>query len=131
MTESSFEQRRLGDLLRNAATDLVALVRGEMALARSEAKDSMRQVVVAVVSLLTGALVAFAALLVLLQALVLVLSNYMWDWVASILVAVVVAIVGFVLIRKGETDLSAAQLAPTRTAENLRRDANLLKEQVS
>lgn len=131
MTESTFEQRRLGDLLRNAATDLVALVRGEMALARSEAKDSMRQVVVAVVSLLTGALVAFAALLVLLQALVLVLSNYMWDWVASILVAVVVAIVGFVLIRKGEADLTAAQLAPTRTAENLRRDANLLKEQVS
>ena len=125
------DPRRLGDLLRNAADDVVALVRGEASLARSEASDAMHQVLVAVVSLLSGALIAFAALLVLLEALVQAMSNYMWDWVASIVVAVVVAIVAFFLIRKGEKDLSAPQLAPTRTAENLRRDANLVKEQVS
>ncbi len=131
MADQDFDQRRLGGLLRSAATDLVALVRGEVALARSEAKDSMRQVVTALVSLIAGALIAFAALLVLLEALVIGLSHVMPPWAASILVGVVVAIIGFILIRKGETDLSAAELAPTRTTASLRKDANLIKEQVT
>jgi hypothetical protein len=46
-------------------------------------------------------------------------------------VGVAVAIIGFILIRKGESDLSAAELAPTRTTKSLREDASLLKEQVT
>jgi uncharacterized membrane protein YqjE len=129
--DQTAEDRRLGGLLRSATTDLVALVRGEVALARSEAKDTMRQVVVALVSLIAGALIAFAALLVLLQALIIALSHVMPPWAASVLVGVVVAIIGFILIRKGESDLSAAELAPTRTTKSLRKDASLLKEQVT
>ena len=41
------------------------------------------------------------------------------------------ALIGFFLVRKGQNDLSASRLAPERTAANVRKDLNLVKEQVS
>lgn len=52
-------------------------------------------------------------------------------WLAALIVGVVVALIGFVLVRKGQNDLSASRLTPDRTAENIRKDMNLMKEQVS
>lgn len=125
------ENRSIGELLRDLATDVTNLIRQELNLARAEAQDKLHQTIAAVVSLIAGALLAFAALIILLQALVIGLSNFMYDWVAAILVGGVVAIIGFILVRKGQSDLSATNLAPERTAANVQRDINLVKEHVS
>jgi xanthine/uracil permease len=83
-------------------------------------------------AIVAGALIAFAALIVLLDALVYGLTEAGLErWLAALIVGVVVAIVGFLLVRKGQNDLSAARLAPERTAENVRKDIKLVKEQVS
>ena len=78
-----------------------------------------------------GAVLAIPALVLILQAVVTVLSNFMWDWVAMLLVGVVIALVGYLLVRKGQNNLSAGKLAPERTAANLRRDVRLVQEKVS
>ena len=52
-------------------------------------------------------------------------------WLAALIVGVVVAIIGFFLVRKGQNNLSASRLTPERTAANVRKDLNLVKEQVS
>ena len=41
------------------------------------------------------------------------------------------AIVAFFLVRKGQRDLAATQLAPERTAASMRKDFQLVKEQVT
>jgi len=126
------ENRSIGELLRDLANDVTRLIRQELRLARTEAQDKLHQTMTAVIAMIGGALVAFAALIVLLDALVYGLTEAgMKRWLASLIVGVVVAIVGFVLVKKGQSDLSVAQLAPERTAENLRKDVNLVKEQVS
>ena len=68
-----------------------------------------------------------AALLVLLQALVIALSKVMDPLWASILVGVAVAGVGFVLIRMGMKLMKPEHLSPDRTARQLQKDAQLMK----
>jgi hypothetical protein len=41
----------------------------------------------------------------------------------------VVAVIAYVLIHKGTNDLKATNLAPARTMDSLRRDAQVVKEQ--
>ena len=78
-----------------------------------------------------GVVLALAALMVLLQALVIGISEagVPPGW-ASLIVGVVVAIIAYVLIHKGTSDLKASNLAPDRTMGSLKRDAQVVKEQV-
>jgi hypothetical protein len=126
------ENRSVGELLRDLAADVTALIRQELALARTEAQDKVHQTIAAVVAMIAGALVAFAALIILLDALVYGLTEAgMQRWLAALIVGGVVALIGFILVRKGQKDLSATRLAPERTAANVRKDINLVKEQAS
>jgi hypothetical protein len=73
---------------------------------------------------------ALAALIVLLQALVIALAELgLAPALSALIVGGVVAIIAFALIYKGMNDLKASNLAPTRTVEALRRDAHMIKEQ--
>lgn len=125
------QDRSVGDLLRSIADDVVRLVRDEIALARSEAGDKLRQVMMALASILGGSLIAFAALLVLLFAMVFGLANHMPLWLAALIVGGVVAVVGLVMVRQGASALSASSLAPERSARNLRKDIDMAREQVT
>lgn len=126
------ENRSVGELLRDLAADVSALIRQEITLARTEAQEKVSQTMVAAMSIVAGALIAFAALIVLLDALVYGLTEAGLErWLAALIVGVVVALIGFLLVRKGQNDLSAASLTPERTTANVRKDLNLVKEQVS
>jgi hypothetical protein len=125
------ESRSIGELLRDLANDSTRLVRDELTLAKTEAQEKVSQVGAAVAMMAIGAVLAIPALVLILQAVVTVLSNFMWDWVAMLLVGIVIALVGYLLVRKGQNDLSAGRLAPERTAANLRRDVRLVQEKVS
>lgn len=125
------ESRSIGELLRDLANDSTRLVRDELTLAKTEAQEKVSQVGAAVAMMAIGAVLAIPALVLILQAVVTLLSNFMWDWVAMLLVGVVIAVAGYLLVRKGQNDLSAGKLAPERTAANLRRDVRLVQEKVS
>ena len=130
-TTAGQEQRSLGDLLRDLANDSTRLVRDEIALARTEATNKARQAGVAVAMMVAGAVLAIPAILFVLQAVVTLLSNFMYDWIAMLLVALVLGLAAFLLVRKGQAALSAGSLTPERTAANLKRDVNLVQEKVS
>jgi hypothetical protein len=74
---------------------------------------------------------ARAALIVLLQALVIALVELgvPAGW-ASLIVGVLVAGAAYAFIQKGVNDLKAGRLAPHRTMDAMRKDAAALKEQV-
>jgi len=125
------ENRSVGELLRDLANDITRLIRNELALARSEATDKMQHTMTALVSIVGGALLGLAALIILLQAVVQGLSNHMPDWLASVITGGVVAIIGGIMVYGGQKALSAGNLTPERTAANLRKDMNLVKEHAS
>lgn len=123
-------KRGFGSLLGDLGRDLSRLMSDEVQLARAEAGESVNSVVMALISIASGLAFALAALVILLQALVAALSQAMEPWLASVIVGVGAAIVGFILAKVGQSKLQARNLAPSRTARNLQRDANVMKEHV-
>ena len=124
------DDRSLKDLLADLTESITTLLRKEIQLARAETSEKVTQVGVAIGSIAGGAILALAALIVLLQALVIAITEagVPAGW-ASLIVGVIVAVVAYVLIHKGTNDLKASNLAPDRTMSSLKRDAQVVKEQ--
>jgi hypothetical protein len=125
------DDRSLKDLLADLTESITTLFRQEIQLARAETSEKITQVGVAIGAIAGGAILALAALIVLLQALVIGITEagVPAGW-ASLIVGVVVAVIAYVLIHKGTNDLKASSLAPDRTMSSLKRDAQVVKEQV-
>jgi len=105
----------IGDLLSGLVHDLSQLVRPELRLAQAEVSEKLQQAQNGIYAVTTGLLVAFCALLILLQAVVIALSNVMPAWLASVAVGGVLALVALLLIRQGRKNLQARNLIPQRT----------------
>jgi hypothetical protein len=125
------DDRSLKDLLVDLSNSITTLFRKEIQLARAETSEKVTQIGVALGSIAGGAILAVAALIVLLQALVIGIAEagVPAGW-ASLIVGVIVAVIAYVLIHKGTSDLKASNLAPSRTVDSLKRDAQVAKEQV-
>lgn len=121
------DPRGLGDLIGQLTADMAELVRKEMELVRAELREKANAAGRAVIDIAAGGLLLVAALLVLLQALVLALANLIGPVWAALLVGVVVAGVGYVLVRAGLKAISPDGLKPDRSARQLRKNAELIK----
>jgi hypothetical protein len=124
------DDRSLKELIGDLSGSISTLFRKEIQLARAETSEKITQSMVAVGAIAGGAILALAALLVLLQALVIAISELGVPpgW-ASLIVGVIVAAIAYFMIHKGTNDLKASSLAPSRTIDSLRSDAHMAKEQ--
>jgi drug/metabolite transporter (DMT)-like permease len=124
------DDRSLKALLGDLSGSISTLFRKEIQLARAETSEKITQSMVAVGAIAGGAILALAALIVLLQALVIAIAEAgVPPALAALIVGVIVAAISYFMIHKGTNDLKASSLAPARTMESLRRDAQLAKEQ--
>jgi Putative Actinobacterial Holin-X, holin superfamily III len=125
------EDKSLKDLLGDLSGNITTLFRKEIQLVRAETSENISQVGYAIGSIAGGVILALAALIVLLQALVIGITEagVPAGW-AALIVGVVVAAIAYGLIHKGTSDLKAGNLAPTRTMDFIKRDAHVAKEQV-
>lgn len=118
-------------LLKELVDDIGRLVRQELRLAQAEASEKVNQIQTGIIAIVAGLLLAFSALLVLLQALVIALSNAMAPWLAAVIVSVGVGIVALILVKQGQSNLKTANLTPSRTINSLQSDKDLVKEKVT
>ncbi|CTQ48182.1 phage holin family protein [Jannaschia donghaensis] len=129
MTDQSSSRKGPAGLIGDVLTHVATLVRKEFDLARTEMSENLNRAAVAV-GLLVGALiVALVALNVLAGALVAGVTRLGLEpgW-SALLVGVIFAAVAGGMVAKGVRDLKLVSLAPTRTAKNVRRDAEAVKE---
>lgn len=127
----SVQDKPLGSLLQDAAGDIADIVRKEAKLAQTEIKDNLHQALAGAIKVLLGAVILIPALTLALMALAQALVDYdvAPPWLASLIAAVVGAIIGAILLSMGKKALEATSVAPTRTIDNLKQDAQLVKEQ--
>jgi Putative Actinobacterial Holin-X, holin superfamily III len=105
-------RERGGDLTASVST----LLRKEVELARAETSKNVNQALVAAGSIAAGGILALAALIVLLQALVIALTELgLAPALSALIVGGIIAIVAFALIYKVMADLKASSLARTRS----------------
>ena len=124
------ENRPLGDLFGDLATDMSNLVRQEVTLAKVEITQKAKYVGRNVGYLVVGGAVAYAALLAIIAAIIMLLARVMPNWGATLIVGVVVAAVGWMLIGKAMMALQKADLTPRETVETLKEDATWMKQQI-
>lgn len=118
------DERSLGELLAELSHETGVLVRKEVELATTEMTAKARTAGTHVAVIATGGALAHAALLVLLAAVVIGLTQLgLTAWLAAGIVAIVVAVVGFVLIQMGVTRLRDTRMLPVHTVQSLKEDA--------
>lgn len=131
------ESRSLPELLKELMNDLTSLFRKEVQLAKVEATEKVQQALTGVEMVVAGAVLAIAALGVLLSALVSGLAAVfvgmgMGDATAgglsALIIGLIVAIIAYVVFRRGMAQLKAPNLMLDRTAHSLGRDASVIKE---
>lgn len=124
------ENRPLGDLFGDLATDMSNLVRQEVTLAKVEITQKAKYVGRNVGYLVIGGAVAYAALLAIIAAIIMLLARVMPNWGATLIVGVVVGAIGWMLIGKAMMALQQADLTPRETVETLKEDATWMKQQI-
>ena len=125
----SKNDRSLGELFSELAQDTSTLVRQEMTLAKTEMSQKASRVGKDVGFLAAGGAVAYAGLLAILAAVIILLNDVMPLWLAALLVGLVVAAVGYFLVRRGLDALKREDFAPRQTMETLKEDQQWAKDQ--
>lgn len=120
------------DLVGDVLTGFARLVKGELALARAEAADSLRDAAKALGMVAVAAILIITALNVLSGAAVagLVHLGIAPAW-AALLVGAVLLVLAVGLVQYARHLLNAANLSPRRSFQNLRRDAEIFKSMVA
>jgi hypothetical protein len=135
------EERSLGDLFSELASETGTLVRQEVALAQTELTTKAAKVGKNVGFLVAGGAVGYTALLLILAAVVIGLAQLIsrvmdWHlitsaWIAATIVGLIVGIVAYTLVTNALAKLRNTDLAPRETVETIKEDAQWLKNQVS
>ena len=126
----SMENRPLGDLFGDLAADMSNLVRQEITLAKVEITQKAKYVGRNVGYLVIGGAVAYAALLAIIAALIMLLAKVVPGWGAALIVGAVIGGIGWLLIGKAMMALQQADLTPRETVETLKEDATWMKQQI-
>jgi Putative Actinobacterial Holin-X, holin superfamily III len=124
------ENRPLGDLFGDLASDMANLVRQEVALAKVEITQKTKVVGRNVGYLVVGGAVAYAALLAIIAAIIMLLAKVVPHWGAALIVGAIVGGIGWLLIGKAMMALQQADLTPRETVETLKEDATWMKQQI-
>lgn len=121
--------RSLGELFAELAKETGTLVRQEVALAKTEMTQKAAEVGKNIGFLAVGGAIVYAGLLGILAAIVIGLATLglPW-WLSALLVGIVVAAIGYFLVQKGLSALKQASLAPQKTIDSLKEDADWVKE---
>jgi len=129
MTQSNPE-RSLGDLFSDLSREITKLVRQEITLARTELGQTASKVGRDIGFLAIGGLVIYAGLLVILAAIVIILATIglPW-WLSALIVGIIVAGIGYFLLRRGLDALKKENFAPQKTMETIKEDVEWAKEQ--
>jgi len=125
------DERSLGELFGDLARETSVLVRQEVQLAKTEMTQKASAVGKDIGFLAVGGAVAYAGLLALVATLIIILGTVglPW-WLASLIVGVVVAGIGYFLVQKGLAALKHESLAPQQTIQTLKEDRQWAKEQM-
>jgi putative superfamily III holin-X len=125
------QERSTTGLMADLLEQVTQLVRKEVQLFRAEMSDKTSQVIASAGSILAGAVLAITALNVLAAALVswLTRMGIPEPW-SAVIVGLVLAVIAYVLARKGIDNLKAGSLAPERTTRAAVRDVSMVKEKI-
>ena len=120
--------RPVSELISDALRQVSQLLRNEVALARAEVSENVKNAIRGSIMLVVAGVVALPALFILMMALAAFLAEM---GLAASLAYLITAVIGFViagvLAMIGMNRLKAERLVPNRTINQLHRDVTTMK----
>ncbi len=123
------DDRSLGELFSELSQDTTTLIRQEVNLAKTEMSQKASRVGKDVGFMAAGGAVAYAGLLAILAGVIALLGLVIPLWLSALLVGLVVAVVGYFLVKRGLDALKQEELAPRETIQTLKEDKEWAKDQ--
>ncbi len=123
------DDRSLGELFSELSQETTTLIRQEVNLAKTEMSQKASRVGKDVGFMAAGGAVAYAGLLAILAGVIALLGLVIPLWLSALLVGLVVAGLGYFLVRRGLDALKREDLAPRQTIETLKEDKEWAKDQ--
>ena len=122
------EERPLGELLSDLTSQVQALVRKEMELAKAEVKEEVSKAVKGIAAFAVAGVVAFIGAIVLVFAAAWGLAELIATGLAFLVVAVLLLAVAAVAGLKGKAKLAEVSPMPEQTVETVKQDVQTAKE---
>lgn len=118
------DDRSLGELFAELSRDATTLIRKEFELAKAETFANLARLGRHATYIAVGGALAYAGLLTIVAALVVILQavGLTW-WASTLIVGIVVLLVGYLLVQRGLSALQRDRLTPTETIETLKENA--------
>jgi hypothetical protein len=125
------DERSIGELFSDLAQETSTLVRQEMRLAGEEVRLRTTKVGKDIGLGIAGAVILYTSFLVVVAAIILALGELglQW-WVSALIVAVVLGVVGYGLVKRATAAIKHADILPQRTIQHLKEDQEWAKEQI-
>jgi len=120
----------LGSIVSGIVKDLQEIVRGEVKLAKTEIREDVSAMGRGAASIAAGGIVAFVGFVFLMLSATFALSKWVEMWIAALIVAVALLLIGAILAMSGKKKLSASSLKPTESMESLKEDQAWASQQI-
>jgi uncharacterized membrane protein YqjE len=127
-TAADTGDRPFAELLRDVVANVQEIVRSEVRLAKAELSEETQKTIRAVGFLLAGGLLGLYALGFLLLSAVYALAVVLPDWLAPLLVALLVAVIAGALLMIGRNRLKNVSPMP-KTVSSVKEDIQWAKDQ--
>jgi uncharacterized membrane protein YqjE len=127
-TAAEAGDRPFSDLLREIIANMQEIVRSEVRLAKAELSEETQKTIRAVAFLVAGGLLGIYALGFLLLSAVYALAIVLPDWLAPLLVALLVAVIAGALMMIGRNRLKRVSPLP-KTVSSVKEDIQWAKDQ--
>ena len=126
----SNDPRSLGEMFADLTREAKLLVQQEIHLAKTEIAHNASRAIPSVTMVVAGGLIAYGGVLAIVGAVVLgLIAIGLAAWAAALLGGLVVAGIGYALIRAGLSSFRPQDLTPRQTIETLKEDARWLRTQ--
>ncbi len=126
----SNDPRSLGEMFADLTREAKLLVQQEIHLAKTELSQNASRLVPSVTMIVAGGLIAYGGLLAIVGGIVLgLIAIGLAAWAAALLGGLVIAGIGYALIRAGMASFRPRDLTPRQTIDTLKEDARWLRTQ--
>jgi hypothetical protein len=120
------DQESTSGLLSRLLSDASALLRNEVARAKTELMKSVDALKVGLAAVALAGTVLLAAFLTLIASAVLALAHVLEPWLAAGIVGVALALIGFLMLQTAKRKLRQSGTALEHTKDSLQRDADVV-----
>jgi len=131
-TENGLRERPIGEVAKSLTSDLSLLLRQEIELAKAEMAEKGRTAAPGLGMFGGAGIVGLCAAGAVTAFLILVLSTFLPDWAAALVVGAVLATVAYVLVQQGKERVAdAGAPVPEQTIETMKEDVEWAKNRAS